>query len=262
METYRLSRGNSPLLISVPHAGTEVPEEIMSRLSLAGRTLGDTDWQVDRLYDFAGDLGASLLVATHSRYVIDLNRPPDGAPLYPGADETGLCPATNFERQPLYEEGQGLQPGEREARLADYWQPYHDTLKVELQRLRSKYGHAILWDAHSIRSRVPRFFKGCLADYNFGTGGGKSAAPALGRGLLNLAGELGLEAVLDQRFKGGYITRHYGAPTADIHALQLELTWRNYMAELAPYEFDEKLAAPTRRALRALLVFARDFRPV
>lgn len=261
METYRLHRGRSPLLISVPHAGTEVPKEIMSRLSAAGRTLGDTDWQVDRLYDFAADLGVSLLVATHSRYVTDLNRPPDGAPLYPGADETGLCPTTNFDWQPLYEEGQGLQPGEQQTRLEKFWRPYHDTLKAELQRLRSKYNHAILWDAHSIRSRVPRFFDGRLPDYNIGTGGGKSADPALGRSLLNLAGELGLEAVLDQRFKGGYITRHYGNPAAGIHALQLELSWRNYMAELAPYEFDENLAAPTRRALRTLLVFARDFRP-
>ena len=261
METYRLYRGRSPLLISVPHAGTEVPEEIMTRLSAAGRTLGDTDWHVDRLYDFAADLGASLLVATHSRYVIDLNRPPDGAPLYPGADETELCPTTNFDWQPLYEEGQSLQPGEQEARLEDYWRPYHLALRGEIDRIGTEYGHAILWDAHSICSRVPRFFEGRLPDYNFGTGGGKSADPALGRGLLNLAGELGLEAVLDQRFKGGYITRHYGHPLARIHALQLELTWPNYMAGEAPHAYNENLAAPTRRALQSLLVFARDFRP-
>ena len=262
METYRLYRGRSPLLISVPHAGTEVPEEIMSRLSTSGRTLCDTDWHVDRLYDFAGDLGASLLVATHSRYVIDLNRPPDGAPLYPGADETELCPTTNFDWQPLYEEGQGLQPGEQQARLEEYWRPYHLALRGEIDRIGAEYGHAILWDAHSICSRVPRFFEGRLPDYNFGTGGGKTADPALGKGLLNLAGELGLEAVLNQRFKGGYITRHYGDPGAEVHAIQLELTWRNYMQELPPFDFDEALAARTRTALKPLLLFARDFKSV
>ncbi len=262
METHRLSRGRSPLLISVPHAGTEIPEEIMSRLSAAGRTLDDTDWHVDRLYDFAGDLGASLLVATHSRYVIDLNRPPDGALLYPGAAETELCPTTNFDRQPLYEEGQELRPGEQETRLADYWRPYHAALRGEIDRISAEYGHAILWDAHSICSRVPRFFEGRLPDYNFGTGGGKSAAPALAEGLLSLAGELGLEAVLDQRFRGGYITRHYGDPRARIHALQLELTWPNYMAEEPPHTYNQNLAEPSRRAIHSLLVFARDFRPV
>ena len=261
METYRLYRGRSPLLISVPHAGTEVPQDIMSRLSAAGRTLGDTDWQVDRLYDFAGDLGASLLVATHSRYVIDLNRSPDGAPLYPGADETELCPTTNFDWQSLYKEGQGLQPGEREARLEHYWRPYHLALRGEIDRIGAEHGHAVLWDAHSICRRVPRFFEGRLPDYNFGTGGGKSADPALARGLLNLAGELGLEAVLDQRFKGGYITRHYGGAPAWVHALQLELTWPNYLAGDPPHTYNEKLAEPTRRAIRTLLVFARDFRP-
>ena len=262
METYRLYRGRSPLLISVPHAGTEVPEKILSRLSAAGRALGDTDWHVDRLYDFAGDLGASLLVATHSRYVIDLNRPPDGTPLYPGADETELCPTTNFDWQPLYEAGQELQPGEQVARLEAYWRPYHLALRGEIDRIGADYGHAILWDAHSICSRVPRFFEGRLPDYNFGTGGGKSADPTLGQGLLTLAGELGLEAVLDQRFKGGYITRHYGDPRARIHALQLELTWPNYLTEDPPHTYNEKLAEPTRQAIRKLLVFARDFKPV
>ena len=261
MDTFRLHRGTSPLLISVPHAGTHLPQEITTRLTDAGRALADTDWHVDRLYDFAADLGASVLVATHSRYVIDLNRPPDGAPLYPGADETELCPTTSFDHAPLYEAKKAIKYGEEEARLEAYWKPYHGALRSELQRLREAHGWAVLWDAHSIRSRVQRFFEGRLPDYNFGTGGGSASSPALGEGLLRQARKLGLEAVLDQRFKGGYITRNYGNPEAGIHAVQLELTWRNYMEEVAPFEFSEKLAAPTRAALAPLLLFARDFRP-
>jgi N-formylglutamate deformylase len=262
MTTFILHYGTSPLLINIPHAGTRIPNEMNGRFSEAGLVLEDTDWYVDRLYDFAVELGASILVATHSRYVIDLNRAPDGAPLYPGADETELCPTTNFNWQPLYQEGQGLRPGETEERLNEYWRPYHSALQSELERIHAEHGHAILWDAHSIHSRVPRFFEGRLPDYNFGTGGGSSCDPALGEGLLDMAGELGLEAVLDQRFKGGYITRHYGNPALAVHALQLELTWRNYMAEEPPFTYDENLANPTRLALKKLLAFGRDFTAV
>ena len=261
MTTYSLHQGSSPLMISVPHAGTEVPDDILSRLSVEGKSLEDTDWYVDHLYDFAADLGATMLVATHSRYVIDLNRAPDGEPLYPDADETELCPTSNFNWRPIYKDGQGLEASEPEARLRGYWRPYHAALQSELERIRTVHGHVVLWDAHSIRSRVPRFFDGRLPDFNFGSGGGSSSEAALGEGLMEMAGQMGLNAVRDQRFRGGYITRHYGAPANGVHAVQLELTWRNYMLEEAPYIFDETLAGPTRKALAKLLVFGRDFKP-
>ena len=256
MDTFRFRPGGSPLLISMPHTGTHVPEHIRSRLTPAALALPDTDWHLERLYDFLSDLDASLLVATHSRYVVDINRPPDGQNLYPGQDTTGLVPIDTFFKQPLYRGG--VIPGEQEAeeRVEKFWKPYHAKLANALSELKKRHGYALLWDAHSIFSHVPRFFEGKLADFNLGTANGSSCASGIGEALLSAV--TGYSVVLNGRFKGGYITRAYGKPSEHVHAIQLELSEATYMEEHAPYRFRDDLAGELRPRLKKLLVeFAR-----
>ncbi|WP_428262418.1 N-formylglutamate deformylase [Haliangium sp.] len=254
MDIFQLQRGHTPLLVSVPHAGTHVPAAIAARLSDPAHALPDTDWHVHVLYDFAAELGASVLVATHSRYVIDLNRDPAGVELYPGQDNTGLVPLTCFDRAPVYRPGQEPDPADIEARIDAYWRPYHDALAAELDRLVAAHGHAVLFDAHSIRSRVPRFFAGTLPDLNLGSAGGTSAAPALrARAMAVLEAAAGFSCVCDGRFRGGYITRRYGRPDQSRHALQLEMAQQVYMDEAPPYRYRADLAERIRPSLRALL---------
>ncbi len=256
MPPYRFTQGSLPLLVSVPHAGTELPDDLRSRMTEAALALPDTDWQVDRLYDFLDDLGASAIVASQSRYVVDLNRAPDSRPLYPGASNTELCPTSSFDEAPIYREGQGPSPEEIEARLDTIWRPYHAKIREELTRIKAAHGIAVLWDAHSIRSEVPRFFEGRLPDLNLGTAGGKSASAEL-TGLLGAvareAEALGYSHAIDGRFQGGYITRSFGAPDASIHAVQLELSQITYMDEDPPYGFREDLADKVRPVLQGLL---------
>jgi N-formylglutamate deformylase len=250
---FTLHRGTRPLFVSVPHAGTYIPDDLAARLTGPARALPDTDWHVDRLYAFARALGASMLVATHSRYVIDLNRPPDDHSLYPGRDTTGLCPIDTFDRAPLYRDAPPS-PAEIAMRIAAIHQPYHHALATELARLRARHATVVLWDAHSIRSVVPRFFDGVLPDFNLGTVDGTSAAPALVASLAAIAGRAaGFTAVVDGRFKGGYITRRYGEPAGGVHAVQLELSEATYMDESPPFRFREDLAKRLRPQLRALV---------
>ncbi len=253
-DTFELKRGKAALLISMPHAGTFLPADIAGRLTDAALCLPDADWHLQRLYDFADGLGASVIVATHSRYAIDLNRPPDDANLYPGQDTTALCPLDTFDRQPLYREGRQPDTTEIRLRIERYWKPYHAALQSELSRLRRYHAEVVLWDAHSIRSAVPRFFAGRLPDLNFGSADGTACDPGFARRLLQIAqGHSRYTAVLDGRFKGGYITRHYGRPAQGVHAIQLELAQRAYMREDYPYSFDERLADALRSVLSEML---------
>lgn len=254
MEPFHLTRGKTPLLLSVPHSGIHVPDAIADSMTEEARELPDTDWHVDRLYDFAADLGAGMLAATHSRYVIDLNRDPDGKPLYPGADNTELCPTTMFDGRPIYRDGAVPDEEEVARRLAAFWRPYHQVLATEIDRLKREHGYALLYDAHSIRSVVPRFFEGSLPELNIGTGGGTSAAPALTIRLALLCQDShDYETAVNGRFKGGYITRHYGDPAADVHAVQMELAQTAYMDEAPPYAYDETRAGTLRPLLSAVL---------
>lgn len=256
---YKLHRGTRPLLVSMPHVGTFVPAALAARMTPAALALPDTDWHVDRLYDFAEALGASVLVATHSRYVIDLNRPPDDHNLYPGQDTTGLCPIDTFDRAPLYRTG-GVGDDELIARRLAVHEPYHAALRGELDRLRTLHRNVVLWDAHSIRSVVPRFFKGKLPDFNFGSAGGASCDTVLTDRLLAIMRRAGdYTSVLNGRFKGGHITRHYGAPAQGVHAIQLEMAQCIYMDERPPFDYLPKRAADVQQPLRELFGAALDF---
>jgi len=256
MGAYRFSSGDGPLLVTVPHAGTRLSAEIGAKLTATGRRIADTDWDVDILYDFLNEFNASCLVANHSRYVIDLNRADDGAALYPGHSETGLCPVTSFAGQPLYRAGQQPDSAEIQHRKELYWQPYHDKIRIELERIKHKFGYALLWDAHSIKSRVPRFFDGPLPDLNLGTANGVSCERTLAEGLFAIAKKSGYSAVLNGRFKGGYITRHYGDPAQNIHAIQLEISQTAYMTQgmLCPDRADK-----LRPVLRAMLKYLTGY---
>jgi N-formylglutamate deformylase len=261
MEIYRFSEGTTPLLVSMPHVGTHIPQALRGRMTEAALAVPDTDWHVDRLYDFLAAAGASVIRATHSRFVIDLNRDPSGAPLYPGASNTELCPTALFDQQPIYHPGATPDAAEVAVRTEAWWRPYHDRLRAALDALKARHGYALLFDAHSIRSRVPRFFEGRLPDINLGTGGGTTAAPALAGRALAAAGQGSYSAVLDGRFKGGYITRYYGRPAEGVHALQLELSQVTYMDEDPPFAFREDLAAEIRPVLRRVVEAVRDWRP-
>jgi N-formylglutamate deformylase len=251
MELYRYREGRTPLVVSMPHTGTHIPQWLAPRLSSAARALPDTDWHLERLYDFLDDLGVSVLVATHSRYVVDLNRPPDNTNLYPGQDTTGVVPLDTFHREPLYLPG--FPPSDEEVgkRIETYWRPYHQRLHQALAETKAKRGHALLWDAHSIFSVLPRFFRGKLSDFNLGTADGKSCAPGIGEALAKAVE--GYSLALNGRFKGGYITRRYGDPANGVHAVQLELSEATYMEETPPYRLRESLARELRPQLRTLL---------
>lgn len=258
--TFR--QGTQPLLISMPHAGTYLPPPLAERLTDEARRVPDTDWHLPRLYAFAEALGASVLVATHSRYVVDLNRPPDDASLYPGRSVTGLCPIDTFDNTPIYARGDVPDSAEIAARRDAVWAPYHAQLQTELARLRAVHGVAVLWDAHSIRSVVPRFFEGRLPDLNLGTADGASCDPQLADELLSIARSVpGHTTVLNGRFKGGYITREYGKPGLGVHAIQLEMTQCSYMQEAFPFDYLPSRAARIQphlqRMLEAALAFAR-----
>lgn len=251
--TFTLHRGTLPLLVSLPHDGSRIPDAIAARMAPAARAAPDTDWHVARLYAFARDMGASMLVPTYSRYVVDLNRPPDDVSLYPGQNTTGLCPIVQFSGAAIYQDGQQPSDDEIRGRVDTYWRPYHAALAAELQRIQGTHGQVVLWEGHSIRGECPFLFEGRLPDFNLGTSEGRSCSPALQARLASvLARQQGHDFVVNGRFKGGYITRHYGDPARGIDAVQLEISQRTYMDE-ATFAWDTSRASETQAVLRSLL---------
>ena len=235
---YHLSTGTRPLLISMPHCGTAIPEDLRDDYVPRALATEDTDWHMPQLYAFAKALGASVIVPHYARYVIDLNRPPDDAPMYPGASNTELCPTRFFTGEPLYREGHAPDRDAQMARLTRYWRPYHDALAGELRRLRRLHDHVLLWDAHSIRSEIPWLFEGRLPDLNVGTANGQAADARIAEAVMTACQAApSFSHVLNGRFKGGYITRHYGQPTQGVHAVQLEMCQSLYMREQAPFDY-------------------------
>lgn len=261
-ELFTLVPARLPLLVNLPHAGLQLSPGLADRLTPAARRLADTDWHVEKLYAFAADLGAGLMVATHSRYVVDLNRDPDGKPLYPGADNTELCPTGGFDGTPLYRAGVAPDAAEIHQRADAYWRPYHARLAAELEAIRARHGYAILLDGHSIISEAPRFFQGKLPDLNLGTHEGRSCDAALAaRAYDALSSAAGFTHVHNGRFKGGYITRHYGRPAEHVHALQLEIAQSCYMDEQELELWDPGRAAPLAAVLRRLVETLLDWTP-
>ncbi len=246
---FHLREGASRLLLSVPHAGTYIPETIRTRLTPVGLAVVDTDWHVDQLYAFLADMDATMLVATHARTVIDLNRSSAGGLLYPGQAETGLCPLETFDGTPLYA-GKPPDAAETARRVEMYWQPYHTALKTQIARLRALHGRVHVLDGHSIRGEIARLFEGSLPDLNFGTAGGTSCDPDLARAAVQAAAPGGFSHVLNGRFKGGFITRHYGDPANGAHVIQLELAQRTYLDNDLPETFSASRAARLTAVLR------------
>ena len=253
MEIFEFIKPKRPLLVSFPHSGTYIPPEVAEGMTELALRTPDTDWHLPRLYEFVRQSGAGLLIATHSRYVVDLNRNPSGQALYVGADNTELCPSTSFEHEALYKSGEGVGDVEVRKRIERFWSPYHRTLADTLGDMVEEFGHALLFDAHSIRARVPRFFDGSLPDLNLGTADGASASVALEKDLMSVLESGDYSSVCNGRFKGGYITRQYGAPEKSIHAVQLEMVQDNYMNEEYPFEYRPDRALKMQQVLEPLI---------
>jgi len=252
-DPYQFIPGTAPILISIPHAGTHLTPEVASGLSDAALPLSDTDWHIPKLYDFARALGASILVGQYSRFVIDLNRPSDDKPLYTTAT-TGLYPDTLFDGRATFKPGMTPTDAQRQQYLDEIWQSYHQKIQSELARMKQEFGYALLFDAHSIASVIPRLFDGQLPDLNLGTNSGESCAPALSEILEKTCQQqTRFTHVLNGRFKGGYITRAYGQPENDVHAVQLELAQVNYMEEIEPFSYSEDKASELQALLKPLL---------
>lgn len=250
---FTLHRGHLPLLVSVPHEGTQLPPEIAARLTPAAQKVPDTDWHIARLYAFARELGASFIVPHYSRYVIDLNRSEDDTSLYPGQNTTGLCPMTGFDGVPIYLPGAEPDAAEVRARVETYWRPYHAALAAELARLHAAHGRVLLWEGHSIKGELPFLFAGRLPDLNLGTANGASCRAQTQASIeAVLAAQSDYDFISNGRFKGGYITRHHGRPEQGIEAVQLEISQRCYMDETS-FAFDAARAASLQALLRRLL---------
>ena len=256
--------GDAPLIVAFPHVGTDLAD-VGHQFRSPWLARRDADWWVDDLYAFAADMGATMVSTRISRSVIDLNRDPSGASLYPGQATTELCPTTTFEGDPLYA---GETPNEAEIarRRALWFDPYHAALHVQIDRLRTRHPRVVLYDAHSIRSHVPRLFDGELPQFNIGTNGGRTCDAALSAALEAVCAASGDSHVLDGRFRGGWTTRHYGKPEKGVHAIQMELAIRGYMNEpVTPTEanwppaFDPMRAAALTDTLYDIMKAARAF---
>jgi N-formylglutamate deformylase len=255
--TFILNPGTAPLLVSMPHTGTDIPADLAEDYVPRALAVEDSDWHLARVYNRLPALGASVLRPRYSRYVIDLNRPPDDTPMYPGAANTELCPTRFFTGDPLYRQGREPSPEERRRRLETYWRPYHQALREALDRIKAEHGFALLWDAHSIRSEIPWLFDGVLPDLNIGTAGGTSAHASITQAVADAAARYAdVSHVVNGRFKGGYITRHYGEPAQHVHAVQLEMCQSLYMNEQPPYAYREDLARGVQPVLAEMMAAA------
>ena len=272
LDWLQVRRGTAPLLVSLPHTGTDLPPELEERLVSPWLARKDADWWIEHLYDFAGELGATLVRTSVSRTAIDVNRDPSGVSLYPGQATTELCPTTTFDGEPLYRDGAAPDADAIASRRATWFDPYHAVLDAEVERLRGEHGQIVVYDCHSIRSQIPRLFGGELPVFNIGTNDGATCAGSLQSGISAICQDSGRSWVANGRFKGGYITRRLGRPAAGVHAVQMELACRGYLREPDgavseagwPVPYDPAFAGPIRDTLRtvlsACLAFARGDR--
>jgi formiminoglutamase len=260
IDWLHITRGDAPLVVSIPHAGTQIPSDIEARLVSPWLARKDADWWLGELYAFADGLDATVVRTEVSRTVIDVNRDPSGLSLYPGQATTGLCPVDTFDGEPLYRPGEEPDAAEIAERRTAFFDPYHAGLQAELDRLVARHDKVVLYDAHSIRSRAPRLFDGELPQFNIGTNSGAACDPDLTRAVESACDATGLPRVTDGRFKGGWITRRYGRPKTGVHAVQMELACRGYIDEPValtpeawPTPYDLARAAPLQAALSDVL---------
>ena len=259
MSFLEITRGDSPVVLGLPHTGTDLPDEIGDALNDRGRALADTDWHIHDLYDGLLEGVTSVRTRIH-RYAIDVNRDPAGISLYPGQNTTGLCPVTDFDGHPIYHDGQAPDAAETERRRMAYHAPYHAALRAELERVKEKHGFAVLYDCHSIRSEIPFLFDGTLPDFNIGTNNGTTCAKAVETAVRQVCDAAeGYSTILNGRFKGGWTTRHYGQPQEGLHAIQMELAQSTYMEERPPWKYTpseaDKLRDPLARILKTLTLW-------
>jgi formiminoglutamase len=262
-----LHRGKAPLVVTMPHTGIDLPPELEAAFVSPWLARKDADWWVDKLYDFAAGLDATVIRTAISRSVIDTNRDPSGVSLYPGQATTELCPTTTFDGEPLYRAGRAPEAAQIAARRRNFFEPYHQAIAAEILRLRSRHAAVVLYDCHSIRSSIPRLFDGTLPNFNLGTNGGLTCSPILTGAVEAICDATSFTRVTNGRFRGGYTTRHYGRPNDGMHAIQMELACRGYMREPAgqvdpgnwPSAYDETSAAPMRNALTRILQACIDF---
>lgn len=258
--------GTAPLIVSFPHVGSEIPDIIEKRLISPWIGRKDADWWIPQLYDFAAGLGATIIRTDISRTVIDLNRDPEGTSLYPGQKTTGLCPVETFDGEPLYTSGEEPDDDEIAQRRTSYFDPYHQALRQQLTRLRKQYSHVVLYDAHAIRSCIPQLFSGTLPHLNIGTNDGASCSETLAHAVTDICQQGTFSSVCNGRFRGGWITRHYGQPQAGIHALQMELSFRGFLREPDlpdagnwPVVYDPDFAKPLKNQLHRILLACLQF---
>lgn len=254
MSVVEVVQGQSPVILGLPHTGTDVPADIWNRLNDNGRILADTDWHIEKLYDGLLE-GATTVRATFHRYCIDANRDPQGDSLYPGQNTTTLIPETDFDGLAIWKQGETPEVADIADRLERFHQPYHAALAAEIARVKAIHGVAILYDCHSIRSHIPFLFEGKLPDFNIGTDMGKTCAPVIeSTAVASVSGAEGYNFVLNGRFKGGWTTRHYGRPEQNVHAIQMELAQSTHLqSETLPFAYDEQRAARLRPYLQNLL---------
>ena len=261
MTPVRVQPGGGPVILGMPHGGTWLPDDIAARLNDNGRKLADTDWHIEKLYE--GLLpDVTTVAATFHRYAIDANRDPGGATLYPGQNTTGLCPETDFDGAPIWRDGEAPKPADIAKRRSAFHQPYHAALSAEVERVKARHGYAVLYDCHSIRSRIPFLFEGVLPDLNIGTDNGKTCDPKIEAATVKAAAASSFTSILNGRFRGGWTTRHYGRPHDGIHAIQMEIAQSAYLeTEAPPWNFSSAKAAKLRETLRAILHTLKDIRP-
>jgi N-formylglutamate deformylase len=266
MTAVLVTNGDCPVVLGMPHPGTAVEPTVLKGLNATGRKLADTDWHIPRLYDGLAP-GLTIVQATFHRYVIDANRAPSDESLYPGQNTTALCPLTDFDGRPIHEDGQAPEAEEIKRRVAAFHMPYHDAIAAEIARVKARHGFAILFDCHSIRSRIPFLFEGALPDFNIGTNSGTTCDPRIEALVANVASRAsGYTSVVNGRFKGGWTTRHYGRPADNVHAIQLELAQSTHLAtETAPFDYDpgkaKKLRPHLAAMLQGLIKLAPELRP-
>lgn len=260
MSTYHLHQGSSPLILSMPHSGVELPDGLASRFHPRAVAVTDTDWNIPTLYNFVSS-DVTVLQQRFSRYVIDVNRPPTGESLYPGQATTGLCPLTLFDGEPLYLDGMEPDDAEIDERRRLYHQPYHEAIAAEIERVHAEHGYAILYDCHSIASEVPRLFDGVLPVLNLGTAKGISCDAAIEAAIADIFAAAELTSVVNGRFVGGYITRHFGQPTNNVHAVQMEIGQDAYMTRCPHFAYAPETAEPLRAVLADIIQFLLNWRP-